>query len=137
MNTLGKLGLKLGAVLIVPLAIGVTYGISGDYVVIATSFGTFGSNTTGNSDPSVAIGDMNSWDSSAQHTLTVGSNLTAYEDDSLVVGTWNLEVTGAQELFVVGVGTGSMAKANALEVHDDGTVRIGEQGDLSMGAFGQ
>ena len=130
-----KPGWKTGIIVLlgIPLVIKAA-DISGDHLHI-NYWGLFGSSWTGNSQVNVAIGDYNTWGTSVQNSLTVGSNLKAYDSSSLVVGTWNEDTTGAK-LFVIGRGTGSQAKANALEVHRNGTViAIEDQGDIPTGDF--
>lgn len=73
----------------------------------------------------------------AGNTMTAGSYLITYDENSTVVGQWNID-TGGDEAFVVGNGTGSGDKRNALEVYKNGDVIVPKaQGDIDMGIFGQ
>lgn len=77
----------------------------------------------------VALGDYS-------HAL--GRGLLA-EGNCVTVGTYNDPNSSPTKTkkFVVGYGDQGGPRANALEVHDDGTVLINKrQGDISMGDFG-
>lgn len=61
-------------------------------------------------------------------------------DHSLVVGKYNaiydaLPDLGPAPLFLIGNGTG-ITRSNALEVWEDGRIKMGRQGDILMGEFG-
>ena len=76
---------------------------------------------------SLAVGWGNSLSS---YSLAVGQYLNA-ESNSLVVGKYNVSMSGAY--FVVGRGTSTSNRLNALEVYSDGKVVIPTaQGDVPM-----
>lgn len=123
---------KLSLLLALGLPVAIKAGIDGDYLEVS-GWGLFGSSWTGNSSPNLAIGDSNTWDYTAQRTLTVGSNMKAYHSDSATVGTYGADATGT-ELFSVGMGTSIYDKKNAFEVFEDGRVEVVESAtDIQRG----
>ena len=73
-------------------------------------------------------------DVTADQSTVLGNRLVSTANDATIVGRYNVDKAGV--LFVVGQGSSS-ARANALEVHDNGDVIITKaQGDIDMGAFG-
>lgn len=129
--------LILGAALGVPVTV-LAISVSGNDLDI-DSYGLFGGATgPGNGGAALAVGYTAQWDSTKDGMAAVGSNVNAYDSNSMVVGYWNKQTGGSGDAFVVGYGTSTEPK-NAVEVHSDGTVRIGEaqhESAASMGGFG-
>lgn len=128
-----------------------TYGSFGSYVyatsflqtagyVTASGSGNFG--TTLTAGGSSIVGGVNSGialgaaaQSPSYSCVSVGQfNKTVAKDDSSPSGSaW----VGKDPLFLVGNGTSSANKSNALAVYKDGTVTMSKaQGDILMGQFG-
>jgi hypothetical protein len=73
-------------------------------------------------------------------SATIGAGLTNTWDYSLVLGRYNADantVGGRQPLVLIGNGSSSASRSNAMEVYDNGDVTIPKrQGDILMGEFG-
>jgi len=82
---------------------------------------------------SFAAGRSN--DVTAHRSSVMGYGIVVTEDDAVVVGKFNEDKSGVQ--FVVGNGGYYTSRKNAFEVHKNGDVIVNkEQGDISMGGFG-
>lgn len=73
--------------------------------------------------------------------MAMGEGVTNHFDHSLVVGKFNayygaLPPLAPTPLFVVGNGASTSSRSNALEVWEDGRVKMVRQGDILMGEFG-
>ena len=106
-----------------------------------TASGTYstamGTATVASNYGSTAMGQLTT--ASGQMSTAIGVSTTAPAYDELVVGQWN--VTGGETpgswvttdpLFVIGNGTGSGAKSNAMTVLKNGNVGIGTTTPLSI-----
>ncbi len=74
----------------------------------------------------------------ADYSGAVGTYLIVDDRESFAVGTYNdTAALTSDAAFVVGNGTGSSAKSNALVVYHNGDVYVPKrQGDVLMGEFG-
>ena len=127
--------LAVAALLGVPVTV---FALSGNDAEISY-YGWFGApdSSTLGTGTALAIGPTASWDTSKSGLAVVGSNMNGYDSNSLVVGTMNKHTGGSGDAFVVGMGVGTTDE-NALEVHKDGTVRLGRiqhETQASMGPF--
>lgn len=121
-----------------PLAV-IAAGIYGSSLTISY-WGQFGYNSIVHGGVAVLVGNGNVGGS--YNTLAVGTSLVAYDSNSMIVGQWNKDTNDdpnvtANELFIAGCGTSGDLR-NALEILDDGTVRVPNvQGDFSLGEFAE
>jgi hypothetical protein len=92
-------------------------------------------NYNSGSTASLAAG-VNNYLASGIANIALGQGLLNGWSNCTVVGQYNEYFEGAALVFVVGNGTNSGNRSNALEVYRDGTIKMPPQGDISMGEFG-
>lgn len=119
-----------------------SYNNSGSYGILNNSNNNsfvFGRCNTVLND-GLAFGTSNT--SNLPNAITLGSHLIG-EANSVITGQYNDPLTPGTKTYVVGKGTSSATRANALEVHSDGKILINGpvvlsevQGDISMGIYG-
>lgn len=108
----------------------VNYGANGQYP--RHSFAA-GHNNTVLGSSSFASGYNN--DVAAYQAAALGNSLVVTSNNTTVVGKYNDDKAGVS--FVVGNGSNSSNRANALEVYNNGDIIVQKsQGDISMGDFG-
>lgn len=130
--------IALASVPLTALALYDTYGEFSSYVSVGGNLPySYYSSSSGAGGGILMVGSYNGVSSltSATNALVVGTYGVVFDSDSAVIGRWNKDTLG-DELFILGNGTNSDNKSNAMEVFKNGTIRILRQGDISMGAYG-
>ena len=114
-------------------AVGVNSFAAGNATLASGPYSTaFGNNAYATGSLSFAAGD--NVEAGRSYSSVFGSNLQTYSGYEFVVGRWNTNYGADSQngwdpddrLFVVGNGTSSAARSNALTVMKDGNVGIGD-----------